>query len=325
MGKGARRLAGTGLALLLGACGREEPATTTCPEVACLERTLGGHAQRVAAVAFSSDGRTLATGSTDRTVRLWSVADGVPQYTLEGHTSSVLSVAFAPDGRLLASGSEDATIRLWHPADGSLVRTLTGAGFGVTAVVFSKDGRSLLASSADHTVRIWDVESGQERLRIDAHVAPVTAVALSPDGQSFASAGATLDGRVRLWSFPTASPLWQAAGETAVWSLAFAPDGRALAAGGSFGSVRLRSAADGSPLRVLQAGDSLVAAIAWSSDGQFLAASEGAAIRVFNPGSGASVGRLTGHTGPVFALAFSPDARTLASGSDDQTTRLWRF
>jgi WD40 repeat protein len=124
-------------------------------------------------------------------------------------------------------------------------------------------------------------------------------------------------------SYPAASPLWQAAGETAVWSLAFAPDGGVLAAGGSFGSVRLRSRADGSSLGTLQAGDTPVNALAWSSDGRLLAAAEGAAIRVFSPGSGASLGLLTGHTGTVFSLAFSPDARTLASGSDDHTARLW--
>ena len=316
-------LAAAALAVLLGGCGQGQERS--CPEVACLERTLSGHAQRVAAVAFSPDSRTLATGSTDYTVRLWDVPAGALRHTFEGHASSVLAVAFSADGGLLASGSEDTTIRLWRPGDGSLVRILTGAGFGVTGLAFSNDGRSLLASSSDHTVRVFDVETGAERLRLDAHVAPVTTVAFAPDGQSFASAGGSLDGRVRLWSFPAASLLWQAFGETAVWSLAFAPDGRSLAAGGSFGRVRLRATADGSEMQMLQAGDAPVNALAYAADGQLLAASEGTAIHVFNPGTGATVGRLTGHAGRVFALAFSRDARYLASGSDDHTARLWRI
>jgi WD40 repeat protein len=212
-------IAGLALVLLLGGCGNDERGGVHCPEVACPERTLAGHTQRVAALGFSPDGRTLATGNTDRTVRVWDVAAGTLRLALEGHAGSVLSVAFSPDGALLASGSEDATIRLWRPDDGSLVRSLAGPGHGVTALAFSKDGRSLLASSNDHTVRIWDVESGGERLRLDAHVAPVAALALAPDGSAFASAGSFLDGGVRLWTFPGGSPLWQS-GETAVWALA---------------------------------------------------------------------------------------------------------
>jgi WD40 repeat protein len=313
------------LALLLGACGSDDSGPPHCAAVACLERALGGHAQRVTSVAFSPDSRTLATGSTDFTARLWDVGAGTTLRVLQGHASSVLSVAFSPDGELLASGSEDATVRLWRTNDGSAVATLSDAAAGVTALAFSKDGRSLLGSSNDHTVRIWDVESGRQLLRLDAHVAPVTALCLSPGGLSFASAGGFLDGRVRLWSLPPASLLWQAFGETAVWSLAFAPDGRTLAAGGSFGSVRLRSAVDGAELRVLMAGDSFVAAVTFSTNGRLLLASEGSAIRAFDAGSGASMGLLTGHAGTVFALAVSPDGRYLASGSDDHTARLWRF
>jgi len=298
-------IAGLALVLLLGGCGNDGGGGAQCPAVACPERILAGHTQRVAALGFSPDGLTLATGSTDRTVRIWDVVAGTLRRTLEGHAGSVLSVAFSPDGSLLASGSEDATIRLWRPDDGSLVRSLAGPAYGVTALTFSKDGHSLLASSNDHTVRIWDVESGAERLRLDAHVAPVTALALAPDGSTFASAGSLLDGRVRLWSFPGGSPLWQASGETAVWALAFTADGHAVAAGGSFGSVRLRSTADGAQLRVLQAGDAAVTALACSSDGQLLAASEGAAIRMFDPSRGTSVGLLTGHAATVFPRLFS--------------------
>jgi WD40 repeat protein len=312
------------LAVGLGACNEDGPSAPACAEVACLERVLSGHAERVTSVAFSPDGAALASGSTDFTARLWDVASGSTVRTLAGHASSVLSVAFSPDGRLVASGSEDATVRLWRVADGPLVRILADARAGVTALAFTADGRWLLGASSDRTARIWDLETGREVLRVDAHVAPVTALALAPDGRSFATAGATLDGRVRLWSFPAGSPVWQAFGDTAVWSLAFAPSGRVIASGNTFGSVRLRDSADGSELGVLRVGDALVEALAYSNDGRLLAASDASTVRIFDAANGGSLGLLTGHTGTVFDLAFSPDGRLLASASDDRTIRLWR-
>jgi WD40 repeat protein len=310
---------------LLACGGADGPRPEACATVACLERELVSHGARVTSLAFSPDGRRLASGSTDFTARIWDPLTGASLRTLAGHSSSVLCVAFSPDGRLLATGSEDATVRLWRPEDGQLVAVLVGAAAGVSGLAFTQQGGLLLASSNDHRVHAWELASGQEVLSFTAHPAPVTALALAPDGRSFATSGGTPDGRVVLWSFPAVTQLWQGLGETGVWSLAFAPNGLRLAAGGTFGTVRVRWAADGSQLAVLQAGDWSVQALAYSGDGQYLAASARDAVHVFDASSGASRGLLTGHAGLVFALAFSPDSRRLASGSDDQTVRLWAF
>ena len=108
-------------------------------------------------VAFLPDGRALASGSTDNTIRLWDAASGALLRTLEGHTRSVYSVAFSPDGRLLASASNDRTIRLWDAASGALLRTLAGHTTAVLSVAFSPDGRALASGSWDGTVRLWGV------------------------------------------------------------------------------------------------------------------------------------------------------------------------
>ncbi|MGW1171581.1 nSTAND1 domain-containing NTPase [Streptomyces sp. NPDC002550] len=286
-----------------------------------LKRRLAAGTSDVESVAFSHDGRTLATSSHD-TVRLWDVATGKTRTTLTGHTAEVESVAFSPDGRTLATGSDDETVRLWDVATGKTRTTLTGHTDTVQSVAFSHDGRTLATGSRDLTVRLWDVATGKTRTTLTGHTDTVESVAFSPDGRTLATG--SNDKTARLWDVATGKTRTTLTGHTdTVRSVAFSPDGHTLATGSFDETVRLWDVATGKTRTTLTI-NMTVWSVAFSPDGRTLATgSYDEAVRLWDVATGKTRTTLTGHTGPVVSVAFSPDGRTLATGSKDKTARLW--
>ena len=233
-------------------------------------------------VAWSPDGAFLATSSADKTIIIWDLAQRQLHRTLHGHRAMVNSVAWSPDGRRLASAGEDRTIRIWDTSSGEVLHVF-GYALPVKSVGFSSDGTRLAVAGGEDTIRILDATSGKEIRALTGHTGGVQQVEWSPDGERLASAG--LDYTVRVWDAGTGKLLHTLRGHTAwwTWRVAWSPDGTRLASTGTW---------DGT-------------------------------VRIWDASTGAELLTLRGHLGHVWGVCWSPDGRRLASSSWDGTIRVW--
>jgi WD40 repeat protein len=188
-------------------------------------------------VAFSPDGRILASGYDTGAILLRDSAEPHRQAPLEGHTGAVFTLAFSPDGRTLASGGHDRTVRLWDVATRTERIVLRGHTDEVEAVAISPDGGTVASGSLEG-VRLWDATSGRLLATLTGHAQRVITVAFSPDGRSLATASA--DNTVRLWDLASRRTRSIIGGYVdAVTTVAFSPDGRSLATAGWIGTVKV--------------------------------------------------------------------------------------
>jgi hypothetical protein len=317
----------------------------------------------VAAVAFSPDGKHIASGDLAGEVVIRDAQTGQVQFS-DKHGQYVQALAYSPDGRSLATGSIDHLIRIVDTASGKLVQTLKGHTDGVLSVAFSPDGKQLLSGSYDNTARLWDVASGDTLQTFKGHSWWVWSAKFSPDGKRIVTA--SQDGKAIVWAKTEAgarktessvqatnpqtpapgpeslySELTQFTGhDGAVYAAAFSPDGKLVATGGYDKLVmiwnpdevkpvdiqrRIDKKPDPKPNYLRLAGHSgPVRAVGFSPKSQLvISGGDDNAIRIWDVATGESVNALHGHGSAVQACTFSPDGQFVLSGGKDERIRLW--
>ncbi|KAK4168585.1 beta transducin-like protein HET-D2Y [Cladorrhinum sp. PSN259] len=287
-------------------------------------QTLEGHRDSVFSVAFSPDSKWVASGSDDKTIKIWDAATGSCTQTLEGHRIYVNSVAFSPDSKWVASGSDDKTIKIWDAATGSCTQTLEGHRGYVNSVAFSPDSKWVASGSYDKTIKIWDAATGSCTQTLEGHYGYVNSVAFSPDSKWWVASGSR-DNTIKIWDAATGSCTQTLEGHrNSVISVAFSPDSKWVASGSDDKTIKIWDAAIGSCTQTLEGHRSSVNSVAFSPDSKWVASgSYDKTIKIWDTATGSCTQTLEGHSDFVFSVAFSPNLKWVASGSYDNTIKIW--
>jgi len=288
-----------------------------------------GHSKPVLTVAFSHDGKFIASAGGEPAVRIWDPATGkdVRQISIahgQNEKDYIARCAFSPDGKKLAVAT-GLVVEIFEVATGQHLRKLEGHTQTVHSIAFSPDGHYLASSSGDHTVRIWDLVAKEETKAIPAHAGVVFQVAFSPDGKSVATCGADKTAKIFLIAKEGQDPqVLQDKTPIMFNCLAFSKDGRTLATGGADRLIRFWDVGTGQIVRTIHGHTNSISSVVFSPDGTELAtAGADPSVRIWPTDTVEQQREYLGHQGYVWSAAFNPDGSRIVSASADKTVKVW--
>jgi len=299
-------------------------APTTTSSLGTTLFTYTRHSSAVYRVAWSPDGKYLASGGLDTTVQVWNATTGSRVYTYRGHQTAIWAVVWSPHSGRIASGGIDKTVKVWNAMDGGDVLIYSGHNNTVDGVAWSPDGTLIASASRDHTVQIWNAMSGSLVLPYNGNALEVYAIAWSPDGKRLASANA--DNTVHVWDAATGKLVFPPyrGHSSGVRSVAWSPDGSRIASGSQDKTAQVWSATDGSPLYTYSKHTSTINGLAWSHDSKLIASgSEDTTVQLWDSLSGSTLYTYPHHNRSVVSVAWSPVGNMIASASEDTTVQVW--
>ena len=300
-----------------------------------------GHSSRITALAWSPDGKRIASAGYDKTVQLWDAANGNKLLAYRRHLGHVNALAWSPDSKCIASASADGSVQLWEADTGKLLHTYSEHQGPLYAVAWSPDGEYIASAGEDTTVQVWRAKTGLRLFTCRNHSSKVCALAWSPDGKRIASAGEgrrieiwepvkdrqqkrSLLGSLTLMLALNRGQMVLSGHYKRINALAWSPDGKRVASASSDHRVLVWDLLMGRP--VFQAGGSATKnALAWSPASTHLAVGgNDKAVEIWNTTSRTLASTYHGHRGYVMALAWSPDGTRLASAGVDRTLQVWQ-
>ncbi|WP_353931978.1 serine/threonine-protein kinase [Okeanomitos corallinicola TIOX110] len=286
----------------------------------------------LASVIITPDGKSIASG-VNKSIKFWDTATGKEIITLTGHEKNINKLVISADGKILISGSDDKTIKVWNLDTGKVIHTLISHTDSVYALAISKDAKTLVSASDDKTIKVWNLDTGKLIRTLTGHSDWVRALAISSDGVTIASG--SFDKTIKIWNINQETPINSLTPNyQTVTSLAFSPDGKILASASRDRTIKLWDMVTNKEIRTLEINNNATSLV-FSPHGNILVAANrdcsechliiNSEIKMWDVNTGEKILTLTEHTKTVNSLAFSADGKTLVSGSDDQTIKIWNF